>query len=179
MCMLAPQRGQRQVANGELVSMELVGGWQASCWRASAMRATPACAGEIAEVADADETSGQHMLAEAAQELACGECHDALLVAVRIVFPSKAYAVTIEAQQALIADGYAVSVAAEIAQHVSRLRQMRAWHRPPNHCCSNVCTRVEEKSGATLTGYALKEIEKLAAKDAAEDLDGEEKAYLG
>ena len=32
----------------------------------------PACVGEIAEVADADETSGQHMLAEAAQELARG-----------------------------------------------------------------------------------------------------------
>ena len=53
---------------------------------------SPACVGEIAEVADADEASGQHMLAEAAQELACGECHDALLVAVCVVFPSEAYA---------------------------------------------------------------------------------------
>jgi hypothetical protein len=33
---------------------------------------SPACVGEIAEVADADEASGQHMLAEAAQELARG-----------------------------------------------------------------------------------------------------------
>ena len=32
----------------------------------------PACVGEISEVADADEASGQHMLAEAAEELACG-----------------------------------------------------------------------------------------------------------
>jgi hypothetical protein len=45
------------------------------------MRAA-ACVGEIAEVADTDEASGQHMLAEAAQELACGERHDALLVSV-------------------------------------------------------------------------------------------------
>jgi hypothetical protein len=30
-----------------------------------------------------------------------------------------------------------------------------------------------------LTGYPLKEIEKLAAKDAAEDLDGEEEGILG
>ena len=30
---------------------------------------SPACVGEIAEVADANEASGQHMLAEAAQEL--------------------------------------------------------------------------------------------------------------
>jgi hypothetical protein len=76
--------------------------------------------GEIAEVADADKASGQHMLAEATQELGSGESHDALLIAMSIVFPSEAHAVTIEAKQALIADGHAVGIAAEIAQHVSR-----------------------------------------------------------
>lgn len=76
--------------------------------------------GEIAEVADADKTSGQHMLAKAAQELDSGERHDALFIAVSIVFPSEAHAVAIEAEQSLIADGHAMSVAAEIAQHVSR-----------------------------------------------------------
>jgi len=79
--------------------------------------------GEIAEVADADKASGQHMLAEAAQELGSGESHDALLIAVSIVFPSKAHAVTIEVEQALVADGHAVGIAAEIAQHVSRPTQ--------------------------------------------------------
>ena len=76
--------------------------------------------GEIAEVADADKTSGQHMLAKAAQELGSGESHDALLIAVSIVFPSEGHAVTIEAEQPLIADGHAMSIAAKIAQHVSR-----------------------------------------------------------
>ena len=76
--------------------------------------------GEVAEVADADKAPGQHMLAKAAQELSSGESHDALLIAVSIVFPSKAHAVTIKAEQALIADGYTVSVAAKIAQDVSR-----------------------------------------------------------
>ena len=76
--------------------------------------------GEIAEVADADKASGQHVLAKAAQELDSGESHDALFIATSIVSPSEAHAVTIEAKQALIADGYAVSVAAKIAQHVSR-----------------------------------------------------------
>jgi len=84
-----------------------------------------AAVGKIAEVADADETSGQHMLAEAAQELGCGECHDALPVAVRIVLPSEAYVLTIEAEQALIADGDAVSIAAEIAQHASGITEGR------------------------------------------------------
>ena len=64
--------------------------------------------GEIAEVADADKAPGQHMLAKATQELSSGESHDALLIAVSIVFPSKAHGVTIEAEQALIADGDAV-----------------------------------------------------------------------
>jgi hypothetical protein len=76
--------------------------------------------GEIAEVADTDKAPGQHMLAKAAQELGSGKSHDALLIAVSIVFPSKSHAVTIEAEQALIADGDAVSVAAKIAQHVRR-----------------------------------------------------------
>jgi hypothetical protein len=76
--------------------------------------------GEIAEVADADKAPGQHMLAKAAQELGGGESHDALLIAVSMIFPSEAHAVSIEAEQALIADGYAVSVAAKIAQHVRR-----------------------------------------------------------
>ena len=76
--------------------------------------------GEIAEVADANEASGQHVLAKAAQELGGGESHDALFIAVSIVFPSKAHAVTIEVKQALIADGHTVGITAEIAQHVAR-----------------------------------------------------------
>ena len=76
--------------------------------------------GEIAEVADADKAPRQHMLAKAAQELGSGESHDALFIAVSIVFPSKAHAVTIEAEQALIADGDAVRIAAKISQDVSR-----------------------------------------------------------
>jgi hypothetical protein len=75
--------------------------------------------GEIAEVADADKAPRQHMLAKAAQELASVQSHDALLIAVSIVFPSKAHAVTIEAEQALIADGDAVCIATKIAQDVS------------------------------------------------------------
>lgn len=86
---------------------------------------SPASVGEIAEVADAYEAPGQHMLAEAAQELACRERHDALLVAVRVVFPSEAYVVTIEAEQALVADGDAMSIAAEIAQHANGISEGR------------------------------------------------------
>jgi hypothetical protein len=77
-------------------------------------------AGEIAEVADADKAPRQHVLTKAAQELDSGESHDALFIAMSVVFPSKVHAVTVEAKQALIADGHAVGIAAEVAQHVSR-----------------------------------------------------------
>jgi len=86
---------------------------------------SPSCVSEIAEVADANEAPGQYMLAEAAQELASGERHDALLVAVCVVFPSETYVVTIEAEQALVADGDAMSVAAEIAQHADGISEGR------------------------------------------------------
>jgi hypothetical protein len=39
--------------------------------------------GEIAEVADADKASGQHVLAKAAQELDSGESHGALFIIVQ------------------------------------------------------------------------------------------------
>ena len=101
-----------------------------SCWRLTGKllaserdESSSARVGEIAEVADANEASGQHMLAEAAQELPCGERHDALLVAMCVVFPSEAYVVTIEAEQALVADGDAVCIAAEIAQHANGISE--------------------------------------------------------
>ena len=76
------------------------------CWlrRASQQLASkrdessPSCVIKIAEVADANEAPGQYMLTEAAQELASGERHHALLVAMCVVFPSEAYAVTAEAE---------------------------------------------------------------------------------
>jgi hypothetical protein len=71
--------------------------------------------GKVAEVTDADEASGQYMLAKAAQELGSGQSHDSLLIAVSIVSPTEADAVTIEMEQTLVADSDAVGVAAEIA----------------------------------------------------------------
>ena len=65
------------------------------------------------------------MLAKAAQELVSGQSHDALFIAVSIVSPTEADAVTIEMEQTLVADSYAVCIAAEIAQHVSRPTKSR------------------------------------------------------
>lgn len=135
-------------------------------------------AGEIAEVADADEASGQHMLAESAQELDRGESHDALLVTVRVVFPSEAYAATVEAEQALIADGDAVCIAGKIAQHASGLTKGRLGINHPvvleQH--AKECCRIIE---VALTERLLEKREILAAEDTAENLDRKEEGILG
>ena len=99
-------------------------------------------AGEIAEVADADEPSGQDMLAEAAQELCRGECHYALLVSVGVVFPTEAYALTVEAEQALVADSDAMGIAAEIAQPANGITESRLGiDDPVDTACRCRCDR--------------------------------------
>jgi hypothetical protein len=109
-------------------------------------------AGEIAEVADADEAPGQRMLAEPAQELDRGERHDALLVTMRIVFSSEAYAATVEAEQALIADGDAVRITVKIGQHARGLTEGRLGINHPvvleqrtNECCRIIEAALTER----------------------------------
>jgi hypothetical protein len=57
------------------------------------------------------------MLQEAPQELGGGERHPPLLVAARVILPAEGDALTVESQQAMIADGNTVGVASEVAQH--------------------------------------------------------------
>lgn len=79
--------------------------------------ATPAVC-EKAEVTDADQALGQNMDQEAAQELICGDRHDLLLAAVRIVFPAKRDSIILERHQSMVGDGDAVRVASEIVQNM-------------------------------------------------------------
>ena len=67
-------------------------------------------------MADAYEALGQHVQEEAAQELYRVEGHDTLLASVRIVPPEEADVLSVESGEAVIADGHAVGVAAEIAE---------------------------------------------------------------
>ena len=81
--------------------------------------------GQQAVVADAHEASGQHVEEEAAQELAGVERHDALLAAVGIIPPAEVDALAVEGDQAVVGDGDAMGVAAEIAQHMFRSAEGR------------------------------------------------------
>ncbi len=81
--------------------------------------ATPAV-GKKSEVADADQALGQNVDQEAAQELICGDRHDLLLAAVRIVFPAKRDPIILERHQSMVGDGDAVRIAGEIVQNMFR-----------------------------------------------------------
>jgi len=69
-------------------------------------------------VADADQAFGQNVDQEAAQELICGDRHDFLLAAVRIVFPAKRDSIILERHQSMVGDGDAVRIAGEIVQNM-------------------------------------------------------------
>jgi hypothetical protein len=60
------------------------------------------------------------------QELGCLELHDALPAAVGIILPAEADAFSIEGDEAVVGDGDAMSVAAEIAQHMFRTAEGRS-----------------------------------------------------
>ena len=75
--------------------------------------ATPAV-GKKAEVADADQTLRQNVDQESAQKLICGDRHDLLLAAMRIVFPAKRDLIILERNQSMVGDGDAVRIASEI-----------------------------------------------------------------
>ena len=55
---------------------------------------------------------------ESAQELICGNRHDLLLAAVRIVFPAKRDSIILERHQSMVGDGDAVGIAGEIVQNM-------------------------------------------------------------
>jgi len=81
--------------------------------------------GEQAIAADSHEAFWQYMQEEAAEEVHGVESHDALLAAVRIIAPEKADALSVEGGDAVVADGHAMGVAAEVTQHVFRSAEGR------------------------------------------------------
>ena len=74
--------------------------------------------GEEAEMADANEALGEQVKQETPQELIAREGHQFLLIVVGGVAPAKGNLALRQCDQAMVGDGDAVSVAAEILQHV-------------------------------------------------------------
>jgi hypothetical protein len=55
---------------------------------------------------------------EAAQELLRTERHHSFLISVGIILPAESNLVMLESHEAMVGDGYAVSVTGEIAEHM-------------------------------------------------------------
>src|SRR5208283_1637139 len=143
--------------------------------------------GQKAEMTDADEARGKHVKQKAAQEFLDRQGHQALLVAVRGVSPAKGDLVALEGDQAVIGDGHAVGVAAEITENVLGATEGRFAVDHP------VLTekRSEESSESLRFRQKLEvpveaelafgegpfeSVDKLAAEDSPQHFDGEKEA---
>ena len=94
--------------------------WAAEQLGAERQERSAVAVGEESKVADAHEPWRQQMKQEAAQELIYGQGHESLLVAVSRIAPSEGDVATGESDQPGVGDGDAMSVGAEIAQHMHR-----------------------------------------------------------
>ena len=136
--------------------------------------------GQQAVAADAHEAFWQHVQEEAAEEVHGVEGHDALLAAVGIIAPAEADALAVEGGDAVVGDGHAVGVAAEIAQHMFGAAEGRLGMDVPSLLAQLVDQlleprRITEGSGRTsqveqaLAVEVAKSGEELVAEDGAQD----------
>ena len=87
-----------------------------------------------AVVTDAMEAVGEGVEQKASNELVGSECHHLDLVVVAVVAPAKAHLIAGERDQPAVGDGDAMSVAAEIGQHLLGTGEGPLGKKPPNRC---------------------------------------------
>jgi len=78
--------------------------------------------GEQAIVANALESTGEHVLQEALDELDTGHTNGALLAALAVDSDAKGYRLRVDAEDALVGDRHAMGVAAQILEHLGGSR---------------------------------------------------------
>ena len=92
----------------------------AGCWAqqlaAACEGGLPSSVGEQSEMANADEPFGQDVKKKSAQELICGNRHDLVLAAVRIVAPAEGDAIVFKGHESMVGDGNAMRVASQIVE---------------------------------------------------------------
>ena len=151
-------------------------------WRASV--------GEESEVADAHETGRQQMEQKAAQELIDSQSHEPLLVAVRGISPAEGDLAIGESDQPGVRDGDAMSVCAEIAQHMLRSAEGRLGiddpvvaeqYPQPGRESARLGQRQQAAVELEFTSMesVAKSGDELAAEDAAEHADGKKEGTPG
>src|ERR1700751_6091021 len=135
---------------------------------------------EQAIATDAHESLWQHVQKEAAQELHGFESHDALLAAMGIIPPAEADVLSVEGDEAVVADGHAVGVTAEVAQDMFRSSEGRLSVDVPVLLLQLVDQLLEARRITEISGWttAMKQAlavelaesdEELLAKDGAQE----------
>lgn len=69
-------------------------------------------------MANANQTLGQNVDQESAQELIGGNGHDPLLVAVRVVFPAKRDSIVLEGDESMVRDRDTMGIACQVMQNM-------------------------------------------------------------
>jgi hypothetical protein len=128
------------------------------------------------------------MLDEASQELFSTKSHQPLLVAASVIFPAKGDLVTVMSDQPMVANGNAMSVAAEITEDSLRAAEgglsvghpvlaAECLHERGKHlwCGQGVCAAEVE---FLLPESAAKSSDELAPADPTKNFDREEESIL-
>jgi len=138
--------------------------------------------GQEPEVADANEAGRQQVEQEAAQELLDGERQEALLIAARGVSPAEGDLVVGQGDEAMVGDGDAVRVAAQVMENMLRTSErFFAVDDPvlaeelPEEARERLRLGEEPKVAVeaelAIGEGALESCDELASEDAAEHLD--------
>ncbi len=146
--------------------------------------------GEEAEVADADEALGEQMKEEATEKLIARDGHHFLSIVVGGVTPAKGNLAVRQCDQAMVGDGDAMSIAAQILQHV--LGSAEGWFGVDDPIFAEERTqpgseelgmgeRCEFSGQVQLTAFEgrLQSSHELAAKRAPQHSNGKEEAWVG
>lgn len=141
--------------------------------------------GQDAEVPDTHEALGQDVKEKPAHELVRGNGHDPLLVAVRIVPPTKCNLAAVEGNETVVGDGDTVGVAPEVTNHLLRAAEGGLGINDPVLAKQRSKKRREalglfqmlNRSGASQLFFSVsapESVDKLAPEDLAERLNGQE-----
>jgi len=87
--------------------------------------------GQESELAEALPAARQHMQQEAANELIGRKGHSSLLIAAGVVFPAKGDLAIFASEQAVVGNGYSMSVATQISQNLGWATEGRLGIDPP------------------------------------------------
>src|SRR5450759_1102408 len=122
--------------------------------------------GKQAVATYAHEAFRQHVQEEAAEEVDGVEGHDPLLAAVGIIPPAEADALAVEGNEAVVGDGHAVGVTAEVAQDMFRSAEGRLGIDVPFLVAELVHQLLEAGTAAEWGGWTS-EVEQALAVEVA------------